>query len=174
MRICRTCQYNNREGMLFCEDCGESLLEVEYAIGSTRPIDEEAFIALTAPSWGTTHFKAGASIVLHIRDVDQPLTLVPGQQMLLGRNDPGSARNPDLDLTHYGALEKGVSRHHAIINRSEDTLTLVDMGSSNGTYLNGQRLIPQQPRVLRDGDEIRLGKLTLHIYFKASPIRDNR
>jgi pSer/pThr/pTyr-binding forkhead associated (FHA) protein len=86
--------------------------------------------------------------------------------MILGRADSSSTQVPDLDLTPYGALEKGVSRMHAAIHRSEDTLTLVDMGSVNGTHLNGQRLIPEQPRVLRDGDEIRLGKLVAHIYFK--------
>jgi hypothetical protein len=32
--------------------------------------------------------------------------------------------------------------------------------------LNGQRLIADQPRILRDGDEIRLGKLIAHVYFK--------
>ncbi|MCS7071755.1 MAG: FHA domain-containing protein, partial [Anaerolinea sp.] len=63
-------------------------------------------------------------------------------------------------------FEKGVSRLHAAICRQDETLTIVDMGSSNGTHLNGQRLIPDQPRVLRDGDEIRLGKLVAHIYFK--------
>jgi len=40
------------------------------------------------------------------------------------------------------------------------------VGSSNGTFLNGQRLVPNQPRVLRDGDEVRFGKLVAHIYFK--------
>jgi pSer/pThr/pTyr-binding forkhead associated (FHA) protein len=53
-----------------------------------------------------------------------------------------------------------------VIRRGEDTLTLVDLGSTNGTHLNGQRLIPNQPRVLRDGDEVRLGKLVFHIFFK--------
>ncbi|MEO0564900.1 MAG: FHA domain-containing protein, partial [Chloroflexota bacterium] len=61
--------------------------------------------------------------------------------------------------------EKGVSRVHAVIEREEDTLTIMDMGSSNGTYLNGQRLAQNQPRVIRDGDEIRFGKLTTRIYF---------
>jgi pSer/pThr/pTyr-binding forkhead associated (FHA) protein len=90
----------------------------------------------------------------------------PRQETILGRLDPASGTAPDLDLTPYGALQGGVSRIHAAIRRGEDTLTLVDLGSVNGTHLNGQRLIPNQPRVLRDGDEIRLGKLVAHVYFK--------
>jgi pSer/pThr/pTyr-binding forkhead associated (FHA) protein len=66
----------------------------------------------------------------------------------------------------FGGADQGVSRRHAEIRRGEDTLTLVDLGSTNGTHLNGQRLIPHQPRVLRDGDEIRMGKLVFHIFFK--------
>ena len=36
---------------------------------------------------------------------------------------------------------------------------------TNGTFLNGQRLVPNQPRILRDGDEIRLGHLVLYVRF---------
>ncbi|KAB2855894.1 MAG: FHA domain-containing protein, partial [Anaerolineae bacterium] len=39
-------------------------------------------------------------------------------------------------------------------------------GSVNGTFLNGQRLIPRQARIVHDGDEMRFGKLALRIYFK--------
>jgi pSer/pThr/pTyr-binding forkhead associated (FHA) protein len=69
-------------------------------------------------------------------------------------------------MAPFGAAEQGVSRRHAIIRRGENTLTLIDLGSTNGTHLNGQRLTPNQPRVLRDGDEIRMGRLVFHIYFK--------
>ena len=43
---------------------------------------------------------------------------------------------------------------------------IMDRSSANGTYVNGERLIPNDPHVLRDGDEIRLGKLVAHIYFR--------
>ena len=43
---------------------------------------------------------------------------------------------------------------------------MVDLGTPNGTYLNGQRLIPNQARVLRDGDDVRLGHLVLQVKFE--------
>ena len=46
----------------------------------------------------------------------------------------------------------------------------IKAGSHNGTYLNGQRLIAHQPRVLRDGDDIRLGFLVLRVKFVRVPI----
>jgi pSer/pThr/pTyr-binding forkhead associated (FHA) protein len=118
-------------------------------------------------TWGTARFSDDGVIMVHIRDANEPIQIVPKTRIVIGRSDTSTPNKPDLDLTPFGALERGVSRNHAAIYRSEDTLTLVDLGSANGTHLNGQRLIPEQPRVLRDGDEIRFGKLVIHIYFKT-------
>lgn len=155
--------------MIFCEDCGRRLTGSDPAATlPTRKVDEGFDNFALRTTWGTARFEPEASVVLHIRDATQPISFKPKDQTILGRSDTSSATNPDLDLTPYGALEKGVSRVHAAVFRSEDTLMIVDKGSSNGTHLNGQRLVPNQPRVLRNGDEIRLGKLIAHIYFKSS------
>jgi hypothetical protein len=168
MKPCLYCGFKNREGLLFCEECGRSLVG-DAAVNTTLPTRqlEDVTNELAAKAtWGTARFSQQSTVVIHIRDAANPVVLEPSKRTLLGRSDTGGAEKPDIDLTPYGALEKGVSRVHAAIERSEDTLTLVDMGSSNGTMLNGQKLAPSQPRVLRDGDEIRLGKLVAHIYFK--------
>ena len=44
---------------------------------------------------------------------------------------------------------------------------LLDTYSSNGTYINGHRLPPDEPRALRHGDEVCFGNLTMHVYFHA-------
>lgn len=171
MKICPHCTHKNREGYLFCEECGHNLQKV--ASTSTRQFTEIlATQELTNQhiSWGTARFDKTSVIMLRVHDSVAPILLPPAKRTILGRADISSTANPDLDLTPYGALEKGVSRVHAAIFQNEDTLTLVDMGSSNGTHLNGQRLIPDQPRILRDGDEIRLGKLILHIYFRSETV----
>jgi len=165
--ICPNCGFKNRAGILFCEECGKSLIaDATNATLPTRKLEEGGTDLAAKATWGTARFNQTSSIVIHVRDNTDPIMLQPARRTVLGRADSASTQKPDLDLTPYGALEKGVSRIHAAIERSEDTLTLVDMGSANGTHLNGQRLIPDQPRVLRDGDEIRLGKLVAHVYFK--------
>jgi pSer/pThr/pTyr-binding forkhead associated (FHA) protein len=73
---------------------------------------------------------------------------------------------PDLDLDPYGGADKGVSRNHAAIVRRDGALSVVDKGGANGTFLNGQRLIPHQPRILRDGDDLRLGHMVLQVRFE--------
>ena len=58
-----------------------------------------------------------------------------------------------------------VSRYHAVIEQFGARFRLSDLKSDNGTFVNGQRLAANQSRLLRDGDEIRLGKLVIHVYF---------
>ncbi|MBE2182951.1 MAG: FHA domain-containing protein [Anaerolineae bacterium] len=170
MIICPFCAFNNKEGVFFCEECARPLGGGEAsATLPTRRLNNGSDSATVHATWGTARFDANAQIVMHIRDSAEAITLKPDNTTLVGRYDSSSTQRPDVDLTPYGALENGVSRVHAAIYRNDetDTLTLVDMGSANGTHLNGQRLMPDQPRVLRDGDEIRLGKLVTHIYFKT-------
>ncbi|MBC8508081.1 MAG: FHA domain-containing protein [Anaerolineales bacterium] len=50
-----------------------------------------------------------------------------------------------------------VSRVHAELHRTDDTLELIDLGSTNGTFLNDERLQANQPQTLHVGDEIRFG-----------------
>ncbi|MBL8163253.1 MAG: FHA domain-containing protein [Anaerolineae bacterium] len=167
MITCPYCGHKALEGVMFCEECGQSLkTATANAVLPTRQLEQASNDLAAKATWGTARFGQDASIIVHIRDATEPVILQPAKRTILGRSDTNSPQKPDLDLTPYGALEKGVSRIHAAIYRSEDTLTLVDMGSANGTHLNGQRLIPDQPRILRDGDEIRLGKLVAHVYFK--------
>jgi len=167
MKNCPYCGFENREGTLFCEECGQNLFgESSGAAAATKHLQNVPDELGMKATWGTARFNRDASIIVHIRDAAEPIVLQPRQETVLGRLDPNSQKKPDLDLSPYGALEKGISRLHAAVRRGEDTLTLVDLGSINGTYLNGQRLTPNQPRVLRDGDEIRLGKMVLHVYFK--------
>ncbi|MEL6148028.1 MAG: FHA domain-containing protein [Chloroflexota bacterium] len=167
MIICGNCKYRNREGYLFCEDCGFPLDANARDRTSTRQFDEQDDPILSAKAtWGTARLSSESEIFLHLDESREPLKLNVLGRSVVGREDASTHNHPDIDLVPFGGLEKGVSRVHAIFERSEGTLTIVDMGSSNGTQLNGQKLMPNQPRVLRDGDEIRFGKLVARVYFK--------
>jgi pSer/pThr/pTyr-binding forkhead associated (FHA) protein len=58
-----------------------------------------------------------------------------------------------------------VTRRHVIIMKRGDTLHVMDLDSTNGTYINGVWMYPNQPRVLRDGDELMLGSLVIRFKF---------
>lgn len=72
---------------------------------------------------------------------------------------------PHLDLSQFNAFDQGVSRQHVKIVRKYGLIYVADMGSSNGTALNGTQLAPHADRVIRSGDELRLGRLTMRVIF---------
>ena len=65
--------------------------------------------------------------------------------LLIGRDEE------ECDLV---VAERQVSRHHAVISLGDEGYTLKDLGSKNGTFLNGKEL--EGPHVLQDGDEIQI------------------
>jgi molybdenum cofactor synthesis domain-containing protein len=96
------------------------------------------------------------------RDVEVPFRK---EEMSIGRLDPASGSFPDLDLTDYGGLEGGVSRRHAKIIRRGSEVFIEDLGSFNGTFLNGKKLPPYRFEALKSGDELKLSKLVLRVSF---------
>lgn len=130
--------------------------------GSTGPIRD---LKQTPPNitWGTARLRLPAQIYLHIAGAPEPVRTKLTRPLTMGRSD--NDVDVDVDLTPYKAAEKGVSRRHMLLELVQETVTLTDLGSTNGTFLNGQKLQPFQKRVVRDGDEIRLGKLSVRIYF---------
>jgi CheY-like chemotaxis protein len=114
----------------------------------------------------------GAPWVVELQVHSTPLTLRVGlnQQIILGRQDATTGTYPDLDLSPYEGLRMGVSRQHAAVRAEADRLLLIDLHSTNGTYVNGQRLQPEQPYRLRHGDEIHLGHVRVDIRLVVVPI----
>jgi hypothetical protein len=165
MKVCPYCAHANREGELFCEECGHPFV-TQHGVATTQLVGEDRAVNGQRMAWGTARFDSQSSIMVRIQNHADPIKLAPKDELMLGRADVRSEWMPDLDMSSFDGAEMGVSRRHAAIRRGENTLMLVDLGSVNGTHLNGQRLTPNQPRVLRDGDEVRMGKLVFHIYFK--------
>lgn len=172
MNICPDCQHHNRVGELFCQECGNPLFEFKRKNSATFE-DGTRKLAFVQPKFesnpmfgGTSSLGNNSSLALSFKDQSESLVIQPQEEMLIGRSDVKSNHYPDIDLSPYGALEEGISRVHARLQRDGTTITLTDLESVNGTFLNGKRLDPHQSRVLHDGDEIRLGKLVMNIYFK--------
>jgi hypothetical protein len=119
------------------------------------------------PGLNTEAIAAPTRIKLFIRGIPEYLTMTEGQIVLVGRADFRSRGfHPDLDLTRYGAHERGVSRAHARLHIQEGKLYITDFYSANGTHVRGNRLQPEQPTELHNGDDLVLGALCIRVQFE--------
>ncbi|MHB8845502.1 MAG: FHA domain-containing protein [Nitrospirota bacterium] len=140
---CTQCQRENIEGALFCEECGTQL-EAKNEQQETMKENPTERLVLSSADGSTLEIPAKNDVVI-------------------GREDPISEVFPDLDLTGFGGMEKGVSRRHAVIHHSGPDYTVEDMGSTNGTYVNRRKVLPNAPQAIKPGDEIRFGKLAFSL-----------
>lgn len=181
MQICPNCAYNNRPGVVFCENCGTSLIGSQ-ATAETKSLDKtdspsaveekiDVDVIQDAGVLGSEVFPSNATLRIEINDGSYVLKFNPQEKdvILFGRTDPSTGVTPQVDLTPYAGYRMGVSRRHAEIRKSsaqDNTLEVWDLGSSNGTFLNGERMISHRPYVLSDGDEIQLGQLRVRAFFQ--------
>lgn len=166
---CPSCYRENDNDAKICVYCGEPLVDVVTEVASTRSLDDTDFEEGT-PKWGSARFNARTNLLLGVEGEVRTFTYDAEEilELVMGREDPKTGEAPHINLSMFDAVEKGVSRRHAAIIRKDGSLYLVDNDSANGTFLNGQRLVANQPRVLRDGDDIRLGHLTIRITFERA------
>lgn len=96
---------------------------------------------------------------LRIHTPDGQLKTVPlnGEKLSVGRASVNELCYPD---------DGGLSRQHLVIERGGDTWSVRDLGSKNGTLLNGVRLT--QPSSLRPGDRVTAGHLTIEFANPAA------
>ncbi len=89
--------------------------------------------------------------------------------------DPGTI-HPILDGTTIGrAADAGIhidhpdiSRHHVAFNIADGILSVMDLGSTNGTEVNGHELAPRVPVPLSPGDLIQVGSPELQFRVEAA------
>ena len=107
------------------------------------------------------------NIELVIRGMAERISFEKRSSVIIGRMElkKSSAATPDVDLSSYGAVQRGVSREHIRLEIKEDHLVVTDLGSTNGTFLRGERIVAYTPYEVHDEDEIVLGRLSVHIHF---------
>jgi CRP-like cAMP-binding protein len=75
----------------------------------------------------------------------------------IGRADPVTGINPDVDLTALDT-QRSTSRSHARIYKADETFYVMEeIGVMNGTYVNDRRVPTGTPVAIRDGDVLKFG-----------------
>lgn len=172
---CPACHVTYVANTVFCTECGLYLPPSE-GLG-TEPLEREQL------QWrGESDDASVTDVDLHdarpvtvrlriessdrVRELEVALT----RPIRLGRIDPMEDIFPEVDLTDDLALKRGVSREHACIFQRGEAIEVEDLGSTNGTLLNGIRMSPYIPQVLKDGDQLQLGKLLIEVSFGHHPL----
>ena len=150
---------------VFCGFCGQRIVATDLFCafcGSKQPIAQQGVHS-------EIYQRTGPSARLVIEgtsELSAPVYALQKDENLIGRRDPMSNIFPEVDLSKYDPQTK-ISRRHAKIWRDGTSFMLEDLGSSNGTTVEGAsnnpfRLPAHQPYRLSSGDRIKIGDTRLH------------
>lgn len=169
---CPSCGHINPQGALYCDQCWAvlqttrsdprrttltvSAVRVDDPVTDGRQTTRTAHLGKLAPY----------AIAIYVEDRDEPLIVSLISQVALGRATESDVQTR-IDLSPFGAREKGVSRQHCTLKRIGGGMMIQDMGSSNGTWMDGVRLQPYQPTLIVSGARLQLGRLELQVYLPA-------
>ncbi len=138
-RFCVKCGAQMASGDSFCKSCGESSVPLPLC-----------------------------SVVLRGSDNNLITISLSRETNLFGRSDINRGIVPDVDLTLYDREGK-VSRRHAVIYAEQNQYLLEDLKSTNGTFLNGDRLNPAEKRPLKSGDDLCMGEIVMKFFIGPVP-----
>ncbi len=171
MVICPNCLYKNMTGAVFCSECGTQLVREEsLKTGSVQPTNGFKQSAKTGPvavpNGSPPMPYPEARVALHILGSATFVPLPDEEEVILGRAIEGQSMVPDINLEPYRAFDYGVSRIHAAIRMLPSQVTISDLGSGNGTRVNGAKIEPHTPHPIKNGDLVNLGKLKIQIIIQ--------
>ncbi len=157
--------HENPDGSMFCDECGEALSP--QAAGTPVAVGSAPAPAASMPGASGMSAPAAITVPKLVVDADNTSFDLSGKsEWMIGREDPVSSIFPDIDLTPHGGEEGGVSRLHAKLYVQGNQYLIEDQNSTNFTFVNRQKLAPKTPTPIKDGDEIKLGRVLMR--FKAT------
>lgn len=167
-KFCPVCKNRNEYEAIVCGHCGASLeTYITDAARTTRSTEIQAkdtekngallIAEASVPVGGIAFYVAGTS---------DPVLFCSDEEFVIGRKI-GETSEPFLDLAPLGGYHLGLSRRHATIRRAEPGYEVIDLSSSNGTWLNNERLIPHTPYPLASGSQLRLARMRFLVLYRS-------
>ncbi len=168
-KFCPVCKYKNEASASVCVFCGSPLEQLDGEIPSTtRNVDAGAIHPAGKEPPARDYLPPKQGLALYTIESEVPIIVQDESSFVLGRRMTGEIDELFVDLKPYGAYESGVSRRHAMIRRTGKTYEIVDLGSTNGTWLDRERIVPNRPYPLKSGAVIFLGRLQLFVVYQET------
>lgn len=161
---CPVCSTHSSRGAVTCIQCGSRLepLQPDELI-ITRPLHRVPVLSPVTRGH-TGSLEAHTTVILQFLPSGTCITTQLDKPLMLGRKDANDGSR-FVNLNDFNGKNHGVSRQHCLLQRQNTDLSATDLGSTNGTYLNGQRLVPRQPYIVTQGDKLILGSLHVIVSF---------
>ncbi len=173
-KYCPICKNKNDPDAIVCIHCGASLETYLDDSPKTRTTDvqtngmgksgelsiDEALIPV-------------GGIAVYVEGTSNPVFSYYGNEFVIGRKVDGTSEAL-LDLAPLGGYHLGLSRRHATIRKTKQGYEVIDLSSSNGTWLNDERLTPNKPYPLTSGSQLRLARLRFFVLYRPLPATKKR
>jgi pSer/pThr/pTyr-binding forkhead associated (FHA) protein len=105
-------------------------------------------------------------VAVFLTNYERPFDTCLEDDFIIGRKTD-EAQGRMVDLSAFHAFNLGISRQHVRIQRAGTGYLITDLNSTNGTWLNGERLLPNQTVKLPSAAQLRLGKMRLFIVARV-------
>ena len=169
-QFCPVCKYLIEQESVVCPKCGANLVEAHVSRSTTIQLDETEARQLAGEKAIHESLLPEMGVAIYTyKDPKILLAVNEGKEFTLGRRTgkTGSLSESALvDLGPFNGFELGTSRRHALIARTGEGYEITDLESTNGTWLNGERLVPNSAYRLQNGSLLRLGKMLLYIVYR--------
>lgn len=170
-KFCPVCKNKNDREAIICVHCGASLETYATDSEATRTTDGQTTITEKIGELFLEEAMIPAKgIAFYIQSTPKPIFSSSDEEFVIGRKVDGKEISKAFfDLSGFGAYHLGLSRRHAMIRRTELGYDVIDLSSSNGTWLNDERLIPNLPYPLTSGSQLRLARMRLFVIYRPVP-----
>lgn len=115
---------------------------------------------------GTALLGGKQEVMLLIENDIKRFPVDNGTRLILGRFDKATDHPDQIDLEPYNARELGVSRFHLQLQIENEQLFATDLNSTNGTYRGGEPFPANKPVLIRNGDMLLIGRLSIQVLFR--------
>jgi hypothetical protein len=110
-------------------------------------------------------------IAFYVRGTAKPIFSSFDREFVIGRKVEETTENL-LDLSRFGGYHLGVSRRHATIRRTKFGYEVIDLSSTNGTWLNDEQLTPNNAYPLVSGSQLQLARMRFFVLYR--PVAETR